>query len=59
MGPDTHEHAQLKAEIREVKSELHWALETEWWSRVRDARTIGATKEIKYPSNWGPFEVPT
>ena len=27
--PDTHEHAQIKAEIREVKSELHFDLEQE------------------------------
>ena len=27
--PDTHEHSQLKAIIRQVKSELHWALESE------------------------------
>ena len=33
--PDTHEHSQMKSEVREVKSELHWALEAEWWSKVK------------------------
>ena len=28
--PDTHEHSQLKALIREVKAELHFALEHEY-----------------------------
>ena len=38
--PDTHEHSQLKSQVREVKSELHWALEAEWWSKVRQARGV-------------------
>jgi len=50
--PDTHEHAQLKAKIREVKSELHWALESEWLEKMRKS----PNKEVKYPSSWGPFE---
>ena len=33
--PDTHEHSQLKALIRQVKSELHWALESEWYEACK------------------------
>ena len=33
--PDTHEHAQLKAAIREVKSEIHWAVEQDWLQKVK------------------------
>ena len=58
---DTHEHNQLKAAVREIKSELHWALEMEWWGEVQRARDLagegGEVKEVKYPSTWGPFEV--
>ncbi len=50
--PDTHEHSQLKAKIREVKSELHWALEQEWLNKQK---TVEGRK-AKYPSSWGPFE---
>ena len=52
--PDTHEHSQLKALIRAVKSELHWALESEWY--VEQAKRPSAKRERKYPSQWGPFE---
>ena len=50
--PDTHEHSQLKAEIREVKSEMHWALEQEWVQKVKEE----PEKNYKYPSTWGPYE---
>ena len=47
----THEHSQLKADVREVKSELHWALEMEWWSEVQrmaeQARQGAEVKEVK------------
>ena len=60
---DTHEHHQLKAAIRKVKSELHWALEMEWWSdtqrAIQQAREGIEVKESLYPSAWGAFEVPT
>ena len=49
--PDTHEHWQLKSEIRAVKSELHWALETEWFAQVRAARVTPVAKEIKHTRN--------
>eukprot|EP00972_Heterocapsa_arctica_P045031 6645349-Heterocapsa_arctica.AAC.1 len=48
--PDTHEHSQLKAIIREVKEELHMALENEW-------KHASKTKTgLKYPNCWGPYE---
>ena len=50
--PDTHEHSQLKAEIREVKSELHWALESEW---VQQKKKI-ENHDLQYPASWGPWE---
>ena len=50
--PDTHEHSQLKAKIREVKSELHWALESEWLNKQKTPEG----RDAKYPSSWGPFE---
>ena len=50
--PDTHEHSQLKAEIREVKSELHWALESEW----KQEKKKPENHDIQYPASWGPWE---
>ena len=50
QGPDTHEHSQIKADIRSCKGELQWALETEWQSRRNEDPTLA------YPSVWGPFE---
>ena len=50
--PDTHEHSQLKANIREVKSELHWALESEWLQQQR----ASDKKDLRHPGSWGPFE---
>lgn len=44
--PDTHEHAQLKAEIRHVKAELHFDLEQECVQKNKDRH--------KLP--WGPAE---
>merc|ERR1712194_219255 len=51
--PDTHEHSQLKAEIRKVKSELHYALEHEY---LRAKKTASDPKLLKPPTTWGPFE---
>ena len=48
--PDTHEHAPLKAVIREVKAELHFELETEWKEASKH------TPGLKYPNCWGPYE---
>jgi hypothetical protein len=48
--PDTHEHSQLKSLIRGVKSELHFALETEWKEASK------TTRNLKYPNCWGPYE---
>jgi len=42
--PDTHEHAQLKATIKQLKSELHFDLEAE------------ATNQGKECPKWGPHE---
>ena len=50
--PDTHEHSQLKATIREVKAEMHWQLEQEWLQKVKAEPQAGH----KYPSSWGPYE---
>ena len=50
--PDTHEHSQLKAAIREVKGEIHWAVEQEWLQKVK----AEPEKNYKYPSSWGPYE---
>ena len=49
--PDTHEHSQLKALIREVKAELHYALDHEF---IRASRT-GDHKKLKLPTTWEPF----
>ena len=50
--PDTHEHSQLKATIRQVKGEIHWALEQDWLQKVKaDPET-----RYQYPSVWGPYE---
>ena len=61
--PDTHEHFPLKAILKQVKSELHWALESEWWAERREQQQRRAAegleedpKMVKYPSSWGPFE---
>ena len=43
--PDTHEHGQMKADIRHVKGEIQFDLESE-------AKNKGKTGKIK----WGPFE---
>ena len=55
--------------MRKVKAELHWALEQEWYNarhrraaESRQRRERGEPepddeKELKYPSNWGPYEV--
>ena len=48
--PDTHVHAQIKADIRSCKGELHWALETEWLARRNEDPTLA------YPNVWAPFE---
>ena len=50
--PDTHEHSQLKALIREVKSELHWAMESERYAE--QAKTPRGQKDLQYPNKWGP-----
>ena len=52
--PDTHEHSQLKAIIRAVKSELHWAMESEWYAE--QAKRPRGQKDLQYPNKWGPFE---
>ena len=49
--PDAHEHWQLKSEIRKVKSEMHWALECEWFAKVREARVSPVPKEIRHTRN--------
>ena len=46
--PDTHEHSQLKAIIREKKTELHFALEQQFLSE---------NKNETYVPKWGPYEV--
>jgi hypothetical protein len=48
--PDTHEHSQMKAMIRAVKAETHFALETEW----KEASKL--KPGLKYPNCWGPYE---
>jgi hypothetical protein len=48
--PDTHEHSQMKGLIRGVKSELHFALETEWKEAMK------TRSDLKYPNSWGPYE---
>ena len=50
--PDTHEHSQLKALIRAVKREMHWALEQEW---LRECKKTDKN-ELRPPTSWGPFE---
>ena len=49
--PDTHEHAQLKAEIRLAKSEVHRAFEHAWANKKHEG------SEDTYVPKWGPFEV--
>ena len=49
--PDTHEHWQLKSEIRAVKSELRKPLGLEWFAQVRAARVTPVAKEIKHTRN--------
>ena len=49
--PDTHEHAQMKAEIKKAKAELHHQHEHAWKSQ----RAEGSTDT--YMPKWGPFEV--
>ena len=44
--PDTHEHAQLKALIKEVKSEMRFDLEAEAKNQGRHAEVL----------KWGPHE---
>ena len=51
--PDTHEHAQLTAEIRATKAEVHRAFEHAWTNE----RHKGS--EDTYVPKWGPFEVST
>ena len=51
--PDTHEHSQLKSEIRKVKAELHHALEHEY---LRAKKTASDPKLLKSPTSWSPFE---
>ena len=50
--PDTHEHAPLKAMIRAVKQEVHWALEQEW---LRESKKVDKNT-LRPPTSWGPFE---
>ena len=38
--PDTHEHAQLKATIRQLKSELHFDLEREAENQDKECKNI-------------------
>ena len=51
--PDTHEHAQMKAEIRSCKAELHRAYELAWMGQ----RPVGCRDT--YTPKWGPFELYT
>ena len=46
--PDTHEHSQLKAIVREEKGKMHFQLEAEFKKRHKD---------MDYVANWGPYEM--
>ena len=50
---DTHEHSQLKSEIRQVKGEMHRALESEWLVESKKQEHRG---QLRYPNAWGPYE---
>ena len=48
--PDTHEHSQLKACLREVKADLHFQLEQESKNKAKEYKDYN-------PAKWGPYEV--
>eukprot|EP00959_Pyramimonas_sp_CCMP1952_P420761 8813770-Pyramimonas_sp.AAC.1 len=50
--PDAHEHSQLMAAIRKVKSEIDWAVGQDWLQKVK----ADPAKDYKCPSSWGPCE---
>eukprot|EP00959_Pyramimonas_sp_CCMP1952_P209397 4380663-Pyramimonas_sp.AAC.1 len=51
-GPDAREHGQLKAMLREVKAEMHQAMDQDWIKKAK----AEPEKEYKSPTQWGPYE---